>query len=452
MHLSRRLAIEGGYIITFVNSDHNHARVVQSQNISKPPLPEGAHLDIRFASIPDGMPEDCDRMADIPGLCKCIETEMAVGFEKLMDKLMKGPEPVTLILSDVFVLHTQDMANKYNIPRVGFWTQCAASFAIHLFCARGYHPPPETYEGERVITCIPGAPPLKLKEMLTFLQPYDPADFMFYFFTAPFLRLNESKAILLNTFGELEHICLKALQKENVQTTLYTIGPILPPAFFTGSLSDKIGTALWHEDYDCLKWLDKQPPSSVVYVAFGSITVLTKEVIAEFAHALENSGLSFLWVLRPGMIVHDGSSSILPEGFNERTEKRGLVITWAPQLHVLTHPSVGGFLTHGGWNSTLEGIAAGQPMVGFPYFTDQMLNCRCIEEEWKVGKGLEPDEKGVVSRYDIEKQLKVIMGDEKIREKAKKFKEAAKISMQEGGSSVSNLSQFISESLKYLNA
>lgn len=156
---------------------------------------------------------------------------------------------------------------------------------------------------------------------------------------------------------------------------MLSIGPMLPPAFFSeGTFVG--GTA---KNSECLKWLDTQRVSSVLYIAFGSITYLSAAQIQELAHGLEASQVPFLWILR--VKSSNGQSGdvtkLLPPGFQERTKERGLVhAEFAPQLQILSHPATGGFLTHCGWNSCLESICRGIPTVGWPMWAEQGLSCR----------------------------------------------------------------------------
>ncbi|XWS55625.1 hypothetical protein CRYUN_Cryun09bG0016900 [Craigia yunnanensis] len=134
----------------------------------------------------------------------------------------------------------------------------------------------------------------------------------------------------------------------------------------------------WKEDRDCITWLDSQPSKSVVFVSFGSIVSFTHDQMLEFWHGLVNSGKPFLWVLRPNSIIGEDDPGNILMDFEERTKDKGLIVSWTPQEEVLAHPAVGGFLTHCGWNSTLESIYAGVPMICWPAITDQQVNSRCV--------------------------------------------------------------------------
>ncbi|KAL2893780.1 7-deoxyloganetin glucosyltransferase [Bienertia sinuspersici] len=175
-----------------------------------------------------------------------------------------------------------------------------------------------------------------------------------------------------------------------------------------------LGSNLWKEDLECFKWLDSKKPNSVVYVSFGSITTMTNENLIEFAWGLANSKHSFLWILRPDIVT--GDSAIIPPEFLAETRDRGLVTSWCDQEKVLNHTSIGSFLTHCGWNSMLDTIGSGVPVICWPFFAEQQTNTWSSFEKWKIG--MEIDNK--VRRSEVEKQVKELMEGEKGKEMKRK--------------------------------
>ncbi|XVE96981.1 hypothetical protein REPUB_Repub02eG0271000 [Reevesia pubescens] len=163
----------------------------------------------------------------------------------------------------------------------------------------------------------------------------------------------------------------------------------------------------------------------------------------EFWHGLVNSGKPFLWVIRPNSITgEDDPGKILME-LEERTKGNGLIVSWAPQEEVLAHPAVGGFLTHSGWNSTLESIYAGVPMICWPAVADQQVNSRCVSDVWKIGF----DMKDSCEKLIVEKMVRDLMEDkrEEIMKSMEEIAKQARESVNEGGSSYSNLGKLIEE-------
>ncbi|PRQ52310.1 putative 7-deoxyloganetin glucosyltransferase [Rosa chinensis] len=168
-----------------------------------------------------------------------------------------------------------------------------------------------------------------------------------------------------------------------------------------------MGYNLWKEETECLEWLDSKEHNSVVYVSFGSIAVMSPQHLVEFGWGLANIKVPFFLVIRPDLVV--GESAILPPEFVAETKERGLIASWCPQEQVRNHPSVGGFLTHSGWNSTVESLCAGVPMLCWPFFSDQLTNCWYACNEWGIGMEISND----VKRGEVEKLVRELMGGEK---------------------------------------
>ncbi|KAI3784037.1 hypothetical protein L1987_43128 [Smallanthus sonchifolius] len=170
---------------------------------------------------------------------------------------------------------------------------------------------------------------------------------------------------------------------------LYCIGPLL------ADRGDDDG------EHECLKWLDLQPRGSVVYLCFGSEGVFSCDQLKEIAKGLEMSGHRFLWVVRSPPNKEDWSL-LLPSGFLDRTKDKGIVVkNWAPQVNLLSHESVGGFVTHCGWNSVLEATRAGVPMVAWPLYAEQKVNKIVMVEEMKMALTMEVSEDGKVAAVEV---------------------------------------------------
>ncbi|KAI8540042.1 hypothetical protein RHMOL_Rhmol09G0230600 [Rhododendron molle] len=195
------------------------------------------------------------------------------------------------------------------------------------------------------------------------------------------------------------------------------------------------------EDMGCIVWLDAQPLRSVIYVSFGSIMVMSNDQIMELWHGLKNSGKRFLWAL-PNVADKEWKNQIPPELLEDSSQK-GYVVAWAPQGDVLDHKAVGGFLTHCGWNSTLESIVAGVPMICWPCFGDQQCISRLIAKIWKIGL----DMKDTCDRVIIEKMIKELMDirREEFTQSADQIAKLAKNAVSKGGSSYINLDRLIED-------
>ncbi|KAI7746823.1 hypothetical protein M8C21_026256 [Ambrosia artemisiifolia] len=227
---------------------------------------------------------------------------------------------------------------------------------------------------------------------------------------------------------------------------LKVIGPTIPSMYLDKRLKDDndYGFSIFKPNHkECMNWLNNKPKHSVVYVAFGSLAQLGPDQMEEIAWSLSDTDVNFLWVVRA---EEEGK---LPKGFlDEKVPRKGLVLTWCRQLDVLAHDSVGCFVTHCGFNSTLEAISLGVPVIGMPQWTDQTTNAKLLDEIWNVGVRLKVDENGIVRRGNLVSCIKKIMKDEMgviVRKNAEKWKELAKLAVDEGGSFDKDLDEFVCE-------
>ncbi|KAJ7950229.1 Glycosyltransferase [Quillaja saponaria] len=255
--------------------------------------------------------------------------------------------------------------------------------------------------------------------------------------------MTRASALIFNTFQELNKPIISPLK--SFFPKIYSIGPL--HALFKSLIKDSSlslssnGAALRKEDKSCMTWLDQQPLRSVVYVSFGSLIGLSRTQLLEFWYGLVNSGKPFLWVIKMDS-VEEGLAQII-SGLEEETKKRGYIVGWAPQEEVLAHLAIGGFLTHGGWNSTLESIYAGIPMICWPMFADQQVNSRCVSDLWRIGF----DMKDTCDRVIIEKMVRDLMDEkrEEIMKSTAEIANMARTSVENGGSSYHNLEMLIDD-------
>ncbi|KAD6795974.1 hypothetical protein E3N88_06870 [Mikania micrantha] len=200
-------------------------------------------------------------------------------------------------------------------------------------------------------------------------------------------------------------ICNSTMDLEPGAFTLFPkmlpIGPLLATIKSTRQVGH-----FWNEDSTCLTWLDHQPVRSVIYVAFGSFTIFDQTQFEELALGLELTQNPFLWVVRPG--TSDNIDYVYPSGYIERIGNRGKMVSWAPQQEVLNHPSLACFMSHCGWNSTMEGVSNGVPFLCWPYFADQFFNKTYICDIWKNGVSLNKDDTGIVRREEIKSKRKCL--------------------------------------------
>ncbi|KAJ3694600.1 hypothetical protein LUZ60_010080 [Juncus effusus] len=264
-------------------------------------------------------------------------------------------------------------------------------------------------------------------------------------------KYREAKGILVNTFDAIEPEAAKILrQPESKRPPVYPIGPLIQ----TGWAVEK------PDESGCTDWLDKQPKNSVLFVSFGSGGTLTQEQMNEVAFGLESSGQRFLWVVRsPSDVSGDVSAnyydaeskrdpfSFLPEGFVERNKEKGFVVSsWAPQIKVLSHQATGGFVCHCGWNSTLESVVHGVPMIAWPLFAEQRQNAVMLKRGVGVALSLKKRADGVVEREELARVVRELMqGEEgeRVRRKVAELKEKAEVGLRDGGEAARALEEVV---------
>ncbi|KAL0925188.1 hypothetical protein M5K25_003503 [Dendrobium thyrsiflorum] len=280
---------------------------------------------------------------------------------------------------------------------------------------------------------LPGYPPIPGPEILHLLQ--DRKNECYKWMLEHAKRYREADGILVNTFDAIEPEAANLLKKEEPgRPMVYTVGPLI-----------RAHAAASEEGTHCLKWLDSQPTGSVLFVSFGSMGSHSTEQLSELALGLEASGQRFLWVLRSPIELKSAGPDYftapsaanplvyLPEGFLERTKGVGLVVpSWAPQVDVLAHSSTGGFLSHCGWNSTLESMARGVPMIVWPLYAEQRMNSVMMVEGAKVAMRLIARKDGIFDREEISRVVKELMeGEEgeRLRKRAKELEVEAAAAM-----------------------
>ncbi|KAG6698996.1 hypothetical protein I3842_08G047600 [Carya illinoinensis] len=444
-----------GFHITFVNTEFNNKRLLKSRG----PNSLDGLPSFRFTTIPDGLPEsDAEATQDIPSLCESTKKHCLTPFRNLLRKLndtsSSNVPPVSCIVSDGAMSFTLDAAAELGVPEVIFWTTSACGFMGYAQYRRlveeGLTPLKDASyltDGylDMVIDWIPGMKGIRFRDLPSFVRTTDPDEIMFNFAMVEAERARKASALIFNTFEPLEQEVLDSLS--SMFPPIYTVGPLqLLVNQIPGGEYKTIGSNLWKEEYSCLEWLDKKEPKSVVYVNFGSITVMTSKQLIDFAWGLANSNQTFLWIIRPDLV--EGDLSILPPEFLAQTKERSLLASWCPQEQVLSHPSVGGFLTHSGWNSTIESLSSGVPMLCWPFFAEQQTNCRFSCNEWGVGMEIEGD----AGREKIESLVRELMLGEKgreLRKKAEEWKRLAEeaVTSKPNGSSYANLDKMINQVL-----
>ncbi|XP_071705911.1 7-deoxyloganetic acid glucosyl transferase-like isoform X2 [Rutidosis leptorrhynchoides] len=437
-----------GFHITFLVTDHIHTRLLKYSNIqSRFERYPGFQLE----TISDGLPEDHPRSGNgLMEMFDSLKTKNKILFKDLLTsgKLnLDSRRPVTCIIADGIMGYTCDVANDVGIPIIFVRTISACCLWV-FFCLpkliESGELPFSDNDLDTPIKSIPGMESFfRRRDLPSFCRSGNLWDPSLQLYLPESTENPRAYGLIINTFDDLEGPILAQIR--TLCPNLYTIGPLHSHLKYKLSVDSSSpltsSNSLWKEDTSCITWLDSQPSKSVIYVSFGSLAVMTKEQYMEFWYGLVNSGSRFLWVIRPDSVTNN--SSEIPLELSEGTKERGYIVEWAPQEEVLAHNAVGGFLTHSGWNSTLESVIEGVPMICWPYFLDQQVNSRFVGEVWKLGL----DMKDTCDRLIIEKTVRELMDGRKdeFMNRADQMKKLAKQCLSEGGSSYCNLERLIKD-------
>ncbi|XP_057443563.1 UDP-glycosyltransferase 83A1 [Lotus japonicus] len=429
MELSLYLAKQG-IRITFVNTKDNHERIVSS-------LPSGNDLlsQISLVWVSDGLESSEERKK--PG--KSSEGVLKVMPEKVEELIecINGSESekITCVLADQSLGWALEIVERKGIQRAAFCPASAAQLVLGLSIPKlidnGIIDKDGTPLKKQVIQLSPTMPSISTENLVwVSLGNKIAQKHIFQLMVKNIKSTQKIEWLLCNSTHELEPAAF------SLAPEITPIGPVLSRNQFKHSAGN-----FWPQELSCLKWLDQQPPNSVIYVAFGSFTTFDPTQFQELCLGLELSNRPFLWVVQPDII--EGTKNAYPEGFEERMCKQGRMVNWAPQQRILSHSSVACFISHCGWNSTLESVSNGIPILCWPYFADQFLNRNYICDVWKVGLGLERDGSGVITQCEIGSKIEKLLNDEGLKARAADLMVKVQISTGQGGLSNNNLNSFI---------
>ncbi|XVF65017.1 hypothetical protein PTKIN_Ptkin09bG0213000 [Pterospermum kingtungense] len=364
--------------------------------------------------------------------------------------------PPTALIVHVYAIDCLEIADEFKIPKFVFVCSNAWYLALIIYS-------PKLDKKFGVEFCddddpkkpfvLPGCSPVRAEDLPDPLLVQTKNNYLEFIRMAK--EIPEADGFLVNTWEELQPTTLAALRDDKLLGSVISRAPIFPIGPVTAD------GAVGVSKNELIEWMNKQPKESVLYISFGSMGVLSVEQMTELAWGLELSQQRFIWVVRPPKAktgvdfnpefgVCNDMSIYLPEGFMSRTQERGLVVPhWASQLEILSHPSCGAFLTHCGWNSIIECITNGLPMIAWPLYAEQRMNATLITEELGVAvRSRTIPSKGVVGREEIETMVKKIFVDEegrKIRGKVKELKRSAERAWTKGGSSCNALAEMVKQ-------
>ncbi|KAJ6332285.1 hypothetical protein OIU76_010636 [Salix suchowensis] len=390
--------------------------------------------DISCISIPDGL--EMEKPSDFFAIEKAMENTMPTHLESLVQKLSEDGEVVACMVVDLLASWATDVGHRCGVPVAGFWPAMLATYQLiaaipdmvrtQLISDTGtpQHPGPLRF--------LPDQPLLSTEDLPWLIGTPPSRKARFKFWTRALDRSRNLPWLLVNSFPD------EFINHDKPQNGALLENSMNQPRIFqVGSLSKHAlvkNPSFWEEDLSCLQWLDKQKLNSVLYISFGSwVSPIGEGNVKKLALTLEEIGLPFLWVLGPTW--KDG----LPSGYIERVSKQGTVVSWAPQHEVLQHEAVTCYLTHCGWNSTMEAIRCRKRLLCYPVAGDQFVNCAYITEKWKIGARING-----LGQKEMERGLRRVMDDKKMSDRLERLRERT---MGEEASSVmmSSLATFVND-------
>ncbi|KAL6896746.1 hypothetical protein ACP4OV_007318 [Aristida adscensionis] len=439
--------VDAGIRVTLLHTDHNLRRAAAAAS----PSPR-----LRFLSVPDGLPDDHPRsVRALPELAESLQAAASVAYRALLASLLLlsgsprshgvaadadgGFPPVTCVVADGYLPWAIDIAEELGVPALAFRTSSACSVLALLSVPKlldgGELPFPAAGDLDEPVRGVPGMESfLRRRDLPNSCRHHGETNDGIH----PRLQVlvrdtahsGMARALILNTAASLEGSALAHIKPH--MRDVFAVGPLhaMSPA--------PAASSLWREDDGCTAWLDGQADRSVVYVSFGSLTVISREQFDEFLSGLVGAGHPFLWVLRPEMVGESQDTGVR-EAIDAAGEDKARVVAWAPQRDVLRHRAVGCFLTHGGWNSLLEAAVEGVPMVCWPFFGDQQINSRLVGAVW--GTGL--DMKDVCDRAVVERMVREAMESGEIRASAQALAEQVRRDVAAGGSSAAEFERLV---------
>ncbi|PRQ43680.1 putative hexosyltransferase [Rosa chinensis] len=455
-----RMLAQHGVAITIVTTPLNAARFETVLTRAKKSGHQIRLIQLKFPSEGAGLPHGCENLDMIPSNLASNFFSATKRLQEPVEKLFEEltPKP-SCIISDMCLPWTINISRMFNIPRISFSGTCC--FFLLCFSKVGISKVLDDITSEEEYFVLPDLP--DRIEVTKAQLPATHASNMEDFNEALLAAEMASYGIIMNSFEELEPAYVKEYKKVK-KDKVWCVGPASLCNKDDLDKAQRGNKASVNEHY-CLKWLDSWEASSVLYACFGSLCNLIPAQLIELGLGLEASNKPFIWAVRSSSQSEELEKWITENGFEERTKGRGLLIWgWAPQTLILSHPAVGGFLTHCGWNSILEGICAGVPLITWPLFGDQFFDEKLVVQILKIAvrvgveypmKWGEEESIGVLVKKENVKEAidKLLDGEESQarRDRARELAKLAKRAVEEGGSSHLNIELLIHDIMQQGN-
>ncbi|CAN1134866.1 UDP-glycosyltransferase 73C11 [Linum perenne] len=452
-----KLLAQHRILVTFITTPVNASRVraTLARAAAESPSVQIRVEEVEFPCEEESggfvLPKNCENIDQLPSLGLGSNFFYATdSLHRPIEKLFEGLRPrPNCVVSDICLPFTAHVAEKFGVPRITF----NGFSTFTLLCLRYIHEEKVALDGfDSDLIVVPRVP--DRIELTKNQLPLSMANGLDQFGEQLVAAEELSYGMIVNSFEELDPEYVE-MYKVEMGGKAWCVGPV---SLVNENQLDRLqrGNAQFAvSEPKCLKWLDSREPGSIVYVCLGSLCNIPTRQLIELALGLEASNKPFMWTIKDW---GEGSKDLwewMDEyDFEEKMKERGFLIRgWVPQMVILAHQATGGFLTHCGWNSTLEGICAGVTMLTWPLFGDQFCNERLVVDVLKIGVGIgakntmtwgEEEDIGVlVTKEDVKKGIDEMMGEGKEREmrmkRVKELSKKSKLALQEGGSSYLNI-------------
>ncbi|XBI25732.1 hypothetical protein VPH35_050598 [Triticum aestivum] len=451
-----RLLAEHGAQVTFITTPVNASRLASfAAHVEEAGLAVRL-VELHFPAAEFGLPDGCENVDMIQS--KDLLSNFLEACTTLREPLKahlheQQQSPPSCIISDTMHWWTGDVARELGIPRLAFSGFCGFSSLVSYIIFRDNLLKHVTDENELIT--IPGFPtPLELAKAKC--PGRIPIPGMEQIREKIYQEELRCDGVVLNSFKELETLHIESFEQVT-RKKVWTVGPMCLCHQNSNTIAAR-GNKAPIDEAECLQWLDSMKPGSVIFVSFGSLTCTAPQQLIELGLGLEATKKPFIWVIKAGDKFPE-VEEWLSDGFEERVKERGMIIRgWAPQVMILWHQAIGGFMTHCGWNSTIESICAGVPMITWPHFAEQFSNEKLVVDVLNIGVevGVEgvtrwghEHKEAMLTRNDVERAVYALMDEgkaqEQFRVRAKDCAIKARRAFDEEGSSYNNIKLLIQE-------
>ncbi|GMH17512.1 hypothetical protein Nepgr_019353 [Nepenthes gracilis] len=448
LDLTHHLAVRG-VTITILVTPQNVP--ILGPLLSHCPASSIATLVLPFPPHPS-IPAAVENTKDLPpNSFRPVMVSMGRLYSPLLRWFQSHPSPPSAILSDMFLGWTHRLASQLGIKRIVFSPSGALALSVIYSLWRDFPRRADERDDNAEVSFdkIPGSPKYPWWQLSPVYRSYVAGDPDSEFIKDGMKKNLESWGLVINSFSELESVYLNHLMSELGHDRVWAVGPLLPPENGNGSGPCNRPGPSPVATSDILSWLDTCHDQKVVYVCFGSQALLTNQQMEAIARGLEKSGSHFIWSVKQPATGHANGAieryGTVPQGFDARVAGRGLVVTgWVPQVLILRHRAVGAFLTHCGWNSVLEGLVAGVPMLAWPMGADQYSNATLLVDVLKAGVRVCEGSRTVPDSDELAQALaNSVSEDRGKRKRAQELRTAALDAISDGGSSSTDLERLI---------